>query len=320
MQPLKARIVSLLRKVPPLHHAVWKLRQGYHWCNRRLSDRRSVVDGVPLLERALEKSEAFAIGKMGSVEASAAKHYLRRISASAKVASQRSYPAYIRETLFMNAGVFPAEDVVFDGFSSIYLKAVSELNALVAWSIAGEAEIFSRHSPNASLVPMRCLEPFFLPIPWTRLLAERKVLVISPFADTITRQYSKRCALWDNPQMLPRFELKTIRAPLSAGLVAPESGDWFEALTKMQMIMNEIDFDVALVGAGAYSLPLAAHAKRLGKIGIHLGGVLQIMFGIVGARWERKSDFAVLIKPSWCRPSGSETPTGVQRVEQACYW
>ena len=37
----------------------------------------------------------------------------------------------------------------------------------------------------------------------------------------------------------------------------------------------EIDFEVALIGCGAYGLPLAAHVKRLGKKAVHLGGATQ---------------------------------------------
>ena len=45
------------------------------------------------------------------------------------------------------------------------------------------------------------------------------------------------------------------------------------------------DFDVALIGAGAYGLFLATECKRLGKVGIHIGGATQLLFGILGKRW-----------------------------------
>jgi glycerol-3-phosphate dehydrogenase len=46
------------------------------------------------------------------------------------------------------------------------------------------------------------------------------------------------------------------------------------------------DYDVALIGCGAYGLPLASHVKRKGKQSIHLGGGLQLLFGIKGKRWD----------------------------------
>ena len=33
-----------------------------------------------------------------------------------------------------------------------------------------------------------------------------------------------------------------------------------------------------------YGFPLAAEIKRMGRIAIHLGGVTQIMFGVIGSR------------------------------------
>lgn len=46
--------------------------------------------------------------------------------------------------------------------------------------------------------------------------------------------------------------------------------------------MDKIDYDICLIGCGAYGFPLAAHAKRKGKKAVHLGGALQLLFGIKG--------------------------------------
>ena len=39
---------------------------------------------------------------------------------------------------------------------------------------------------------------------------------------------------------------------------------WFDALAAMEREMDAADYDVAIVGAGAYGLPLAAHARDTG--------------------------------------------------------
>jgi len=146
------------------------------------------------------------------------------------------------------------------------------------------------------------------------------VLVISPFAASIASQYRKRAELWDDARTLPTFSLETIRAPLSAGLVPPDSASWFEALDEMKAAMDGLRYDVMLVGAGAFSLPLAAHARRSGKVAVHLGGGLQIMFGIVGQRWRTREDFAWMFNDSWRVPAPEETPEGNRKVEGGCYW
>ena len=82
------------------------------------------------------------------------------------------------------------------------------------------------------------------------------------------------------------------------------------------------DFDVALIGCGAYGFPLAAKIKRAGKIALHLGGFTQLLFGIKGARWENAQDYyrKLLDNPAWVRPLPEETPDGFFRHENGAYW
>jgi hypothetical protein len=80
--------------------------------------------------------------------------------------------------------------------------------------------------------------------------------------------------------------------------------------------MERKDFDVALVGAGAWSIPLVAHAKNLGKKGLHLGGQLQLLFGIKGGRWDQVG----IYNPFWTRPLADEKPKDFMRMEHGAYW
>ena len=74
------------------------------------------------------------------------------------------------------------------------------------------------------------------------------------------------------------------------------------------------------VGAGAYGLPLAYHAKKLGKKAIQLGGPTQILFGIKGKRWDDHDVISKLYNSYWVRPSADETPSNYKAVEEGCYW
>lgn len=97
---------------------------------------------------------------------------------------------------------------------------------------------------------------------------------------------------------------------------------WFDAYRFMCDEMSRIEFDICLIGAGAYGLPLASFAKSLGRQAIHLGGVTQVLFGIKGKRWEvlYADSTALFFNEHWVRPMESETPANVSRVEKGCYW
>jgi hypothetical protein len=86
----------------------------------------------------------------------------------------------------------------------------------------------------------------------------------------------------------------------------------------MKSEMDKLQYDVALIGAGAYGLPLAAHAKASGAVGVHLGGITQMLFGIYGARWEKQ--YRHHINDAWERPDPHKRPPGYKKVEGGCYW
>ena len=99
-------------------------------------------------------------------------------------------------------------------------------------------------------------------------------------------------------------------------MVPPRHRDWFETLEDLKSRMEKIEFDIALVGAGAWSLPLAAHAKAIGKKGIHLGGSLQLMFGIKGGRFDDNK----IYNSSWVRPLPQDSPANFRLMEKGAYW
>ena len=150
-------------------------------------------------------------------------------------------------------------------------------------------------------------------------LANKKVLVIHPFEETIKSQYQKRELLFDNKDILPKFELKTIKAVQSiADSKNLPYSDWFEALESMKRQIDNTDFDIAIIGCGAYGIFLADYVKSLGKKAIHLGGATQLLFGIIGKRWE--DEYKMTFNKHWVRPSDSEKPIGFDKVENGCYW
>ena len=63
----------------------------------------------------------------------------------------------------------------------------------------------------------------------------------------------------------------------------------------------------------------------MGKKGFHLGGSLQLLFGIRGRRWEDENynseyNYAALINNYWVKPDKQEKPENADIVEGSCYW
>lgn len=96
-------------------------------------------------------------------------------------------------------------------------------------------------------------------------IKRKKILVVHPFAKTIQQQYEqRRTLLFKNPDILPEFQLETFQAVQSIGGQS-SFNTWFDALQYMKDEIDKRDYDIALIGCGAYGFPLAAHIKRSGK-------------------------------------------------------
>ncbi|WP_111709977.1 hypothetical protein [Lutibacter citreus] len=234
----------------------------------------------------------------------------------------------LMDSMQNNAGFFPNDIKHLSQFCELMLKDIKEVDILGSW-LFKEKKVDVYRNNNSLNMHLRLLEPFWSNIPWTAALKGKKVLVVHPFNETIEAQYKKRTILFDK-EVLPAFELITIKAVQSIG---GESSfkTWFEALDYMQSEIDKVNFDICLIGAGAYGFPLAAHVKRSGKKAVHLGGALQLLFGIRGKRWEdpnygvkewgiSRGSYLSLMNEHWERPGDINKPKNAEQVEGACYW
>lgn len=226
------------------------------------------------------------------------------------------------------SGFFPPTPENMQRFGEMMMEDAKEVDLLGSW-LNEESRIYQNCNIHAVMLPL--LEPYHANHPWSRILADKKILVIHPFADLIVRQYQKRKLLFKNQDVLPDFELDTIQAVQSLGGEANGFKDWFTALKWMKQEMDKRDYDICLIGCGAYGFPLAAHAKRKGKKAVHLGGALQLLFGIKGKRWEDPnygvkewgipySSYTTLINEYWVRPDECVRPKNAKQIEGGCYW
>ena len=229
-----------------------------------------------------------------------------------------------------NAGFFPATEENLNRFGRMMLEDSKQLDMLGSWLRDERMMLDNLHLsiPRCSLL---LLEPYWASNPWSRVLEGKKVLVVHPFAPLIEQQYREnRTRLFKDKRVLPAFELHTLQAVQSLGGQCERFTTWFEALDWMKGQMDHTDYDIVLIGCGAYGFPLAAHAKRTGKQAVHLGGALQLLFGIKGKRWEnpeygarqlsRQNAYNELTNKYWIRPAESLKPFNAKHVENACYW
>lgn len=219
------------------------------------------------------------------------------------------------------SGFFPAKKELAEDFTDLMLDCCKEVDIQAMFHCYMDDYMMTEFMPEAKVTFLNHIEPWRCKCPWTAALKGKKVLVIHPFDKSIQSQYQKRELLFENPDILPEFELKTLKAVQTiAGEKDERFATWFEALDYMYKEAMKIDFDIAIIGCGAYGFPLAAKLKRAGKQVIHMGGATQILFGIKGRRWIDNPRAQVKFNDAWTFPQNSETPQNCNVVENHCYW
>jgi hypothetical protein len=270
-----------------------------------------------LIYEKIKSGQPLMVGRLGAVELSNMRSFEfddRRIEA--KNVAQ----------LCECAGFFPNDPSLKPGFWEEMVRACGVCDLLGVWFLAFEDYYVRKYLPGmAATTCLTSLDPFEYPEkPWTSALAGRKVLVIHPQDELIQSQYRNRQHLFEGTDILPEFELKTLKAvQTNAGEVDERYKDWFEALEAMYREAMQIDFDIAILGCGAYGFPLAAKLKNAGKQAVHMGGITQILFGIRGKRWDDTPDYQYLEKyynDYWVRVPKKSRPKQAAKVEDGCYW
>jgi len=232
------------------------------------------------------------------------------------------------ERLHNTGGLFPVRKDIFFRFADEYRVALAQMDLVALWQDRGTYESFlearaaDRWAPSAARTGfyfIRFIKPY---AQWLEDLARLRWLVVHPFEKTIRAQlpHIRDLGVFSEisfPDLKTRIEDTSFLAPPQFSyMTPPRHQDWFEALDELKARMEKANFDIALVGAGAWSLPLVAHAKKIGKKGIHMGGALQLLFGVKGGRF----DPAGIYNHAWIRPLPEDIPNDFKKMEKGAYW
>lgn len=271
----------------------------------------SFMQGNALLKEKILEKKPFSAIRFGAVELSCVNNY-QKINLGWK----KTYKKAVKTSIKRNAGVFPTTDDSLTAYSECAISAFQNCDVLGFSGLHMEDYYYRLFCPKAKPIPYESFEP--LQGDWIQALQGQKVLVISPFAKDIEKQYAKKDRLFP-PGILPDFSLQVYACVQTlAEQEDPRYNHFIEALQAMIRDIQNMDFDIALVGAGAYGSPLCNAIKEMGKMAIQTGGATQTMFGIIGKRWEGRSHVNRYINAEWIRPT--EQPQGYQHVENGCYW
>lgn len=306
----------------------------YHYKTKKMAG-KSILSKGDFNNRLIEliqSGKPFWMARYGHTEMRYINSILYKKYVNGKITPENASPEDSLKQLCNNAGFFPFDSELGELYVKNVIEASKNIDIHAAWDLWMEEYMIDAYEKNAEISYWGHFAPYYLRqnegiIPWTSALSGKKVLVINPFVDSIEKQYKEKRDLifkniFDANQILPQFELVCLKAvQTSGGTKDSRFTNWFEALHYMVEECKKIDFDIALIGCGAYGFLLANEIKKMGKGAIQSCGCTQMLFGVLGKRWTSDQTLmSEVINDSWTRPSLSERPEGLNNVENGCYW
>lgn len=334
-----------------------KLKLKTKYCKQEVL---GLEDAATFVKERIESGEPFMASRFGFFELAVMRMY--------EFGKKNKYQT-VMDNVYNCAGFFPNDTALGYQFNEVMKESIKVCDLLGLSHELCENYFMNRFMDKSA----KAAKDFSvyniceMDNSWTTALKGKKVLVVTPFTETVESQYKNRDKLFidkdafcktdsdidigdegnakdaysyldskDASDManeagyrLPEFELLTYKSLLTVGDLRDDRfKTWFDALEFMTEEILKLDFDIALLGCGAYGMALAARIKKADKQAIHMGGTTQLVFGIMGRRWDGSRfggidhmdpKVARFYNKYWTYPLEGK-PDEANKVEYGPYW
>ena len=225
----------------------------YPWQNKLIL---SPIKFNSVISKLLICNSRFFLGRLGETES--------RLIYS-RIKNLRYSPRLVKR-LQHNAGIGPVSEL--NKISDMYIRSIQSLDFMAHWPTPGQNSVnnlLHEKEQLPTLFGIENLNPLHLSLvyninplsTWLSTLNGKKILVIHPFAATLLKSDTKNIGVFES-SMLPDFNSTFIAPPVTYG----NTSSSFSFLSNLDELKNNIinlrdTFDVALIAAGGYGLPVS---------------------------------------------------------------
>lgn len=287
------------------------------------------------IEKKLSNNEHFVIPRLSSVEnnyAVFARDYKENENNPAVKSFFESYFQQTKHIMKNNAGIKLSDISSCVKYSDLYLSAFDKCDLYGDWEPHGAyyACIRDSHAWMSAMYANKNpiwsynfdIFHFIYTRPWTTAMKGKRILLITPFIDSITEKINIREKIYDGVDLFPECSFVFLKPPQTHA--NNDSREFYVELEEfLQKLENIKDtFDIAFVSAGGYGNLICSAIYDMGRSAIYGGGTLQMFFGVLGQRWlkERPDVLKIFMNSYWSRPKESEKPKDCKNIEGGCYW
>lgn len=291
--------------------------------------RAAFIAGV---RNAISEGVGFAAGKLGFSEQMWLAADLLSEHRDVDEKARRAFALAARFHADQQYGVYPTTGEHAERARSDFLASARCLDYVAVAPSSVDDILFPGLNLEGAVVDFHGLEPnrmkpyiptdCFLPA-----LQGKRLLLISTPADFLATRATKQMfeQIWRSIEC-PWFEPHSVTGLAFPSVFDSRTRHQFKSssdlLDSIKSALDVRDFDVALIAGSSLGVPLAAHVKSLGRVGLSLGGHLQVLFGVQGKRWLDDAAWQeAYVNDAWTQMPPEFIPIGTKYLpDDGAYW
>jgi hypothetical protein len=223
----------------------------------------------------------------------------------------------IYEQMYSNAG-FYGDEKCYQYWKKLYIEALFKCNGILDVCSCASFQIC-----GDLMIKLNCWKPTLPyiedPSWWIQLIEEisEPIGVVSFFKKDIEEQIPNLSQIWVR-RTLRKKKFNVVESWNTITGNKPHK-DWNETFEKLkERVDSQTDTKLWLISCGCYGLPLCEYIRQKGGKAIYVGGLLQLIFGLKGSRWEDREEVTRHYNQYWKYPTTK--PENYNSVEGGCYW
>ena len=289
------------------------------------------IEFIAKLSTAVSRGLGFAAGKIGDAEQRCMLQPVVLGEDGFQTRARRAYELSLKFHAFNQAALFPRDSEFYARYNDFYISHIRNLDALGLFGVPSEARLVKYYGLQVPMMMFRDQEPD-RSVPndpalcYLQFFRSKRILLVTSQADVLRERANQRTfeAVWRKTGK-PWFCPESVEAlSFPYGWDPQTQAEYGDSLELFKSIVGKIryrEFDVALIAAGGLGVPLASEVKKLGKIGLSLGGHLQALFGVIGRRWRAQENWLNdYVTEDWIDMPDPRSEWRVTGADGGAYW
>lgn len=273
---------------------------------------KTICEANDYIRNLIESGNPFFAARLGNTEAAICMEYLKE-----------TYSEKWIRWMYSTSGFYSLDGKNtkdLDEYASITIKAIKNCDVHLC-RFENEISLINEFANENSInVDWYDLYTELSSASWLGALKGKKILIISNLEKTVQLQMKNKSRLFLDPKTIPDMELLFYTPPQTQCGNHSIKENWFKIFNSVVEDISKLDFDIAIIAAGAYGYPLAFEIKnKIKKQAIELCSGIYPLFGVKIKAQTIIKRVSKYYNDYWIFPV-EETPDYYMKIENGAYW